>query len=450
VTGAAFDRRPEPESVGDLVAGSPYRGYLYSYPHKTSYRPLGRPVTLREAWSAEDRRALFLYLHVPFCEMRCGFCNLFTRARPRDEMVREYLAVLRRQAARAREAVSPAGFARLAVGGGTPTYLDAGGLEELFDVAEGVLGADLARIPISVETSPETAVADRLAVLRARGTDRVSIGVQSFVDAEVRAVGRAQSATEVDAALDRIRAAGFPVLNVDLMYGLPGQTEATWLESLERALRFAPEELYLYPLYVRPLTGLARRDRSWDDQRLELYRLGRDLLRGRGYEQISMRMFRAASAPEDGGPVYCCQEDGMLGLGAGARSYTDRLHYSTEYAVGGRGVLEILRAFLARADDDLDRIGYGVALDEDDRRRRYAILSLLQRDGLDLAAYRRRFAGDALEELPELSELERSGLARRDRQRLVLTEAGVERADAIGPWLHSRRVSELMARCELR
>src|SRR5207248_3751773 len=129
--------------------------------------------------------------------------------------------------------------------------------------------------------------------------DRISIGVQSFVEAEAAAAGRAQRTAEVEEALARIREAGFPRLNIDLIYGLPGQTVESWLGSLRAALRFAPEELYLYPLYVRPLTGLGRSSRSWDDQRLTCYREARALLLVCGYEQVSMRMFRARHGTAD-------------------------------------------------------------------------------------------------------------------------------------------------------
>src|SRR5262249_25709117 len=95
-----------------LIAGPAYEGYAYAYPHKTAYRPLRPPVPLADAWSGERRGALFLYLHVPFCEMRCGFCNLFTQARPKDGAAGAYLAALRRQAVRVRAALVDARFAR--------------------------------------------------------------------------------------------------------------------------------------------------------------------------------------------------------------------------------------------------------------------------------------------------------------------------------------------------
>src|SRR5687767_1380501 len=99
-----------------MLSGGPYQGYLYAYPHKTAYRPLRPRPALREVWADEPRDALFLYLHLPFCEMRCGFCNLFTRANPPAEQVGLYLRQLRRQAEVVREALGPARFVAGALG----------------------------------------------------------------------------------------------------------------------------------------------------------------------------------------------------------------------------------------------------------------------------------------------------------------------------------------------
>jgi oxygen-independent coproporphyrinogen-3 oxidase len=425
-----------------LDSGSPYVAYLYSYPHKTSYRALEPALDLGRLWSDADKRSLFLYLHIPFCEMRCGFCNLFTQSRPKEERVSRYLDALERQIHATRRWLGSASFSRFALGGGTPTYLEARDLERVFTLLARELGADVSRIPASVETSPETAEIERLEVLRRFGVSRVSIGVQSFDDREVKQLSRPQQSSRVDAALDRIRTLGFPTLNIDLMYGIPEQSTESWLDTIERALRFSPEELYLYPLYVRPLTGLGRRGAvSWDEQRLMHYRAGRALLLSRGYRQISMRMFRKESAPGEWGPIHRCQEDGMIGLGAGARSYTERVHYSTEYAVGARDVRDIIEAFNQRHDFELAH--WGFVLDDEDRRRRWIILSLLA-DGIDLDAYRVYFGTEALTDMPELAELWDRGLAEKTERCIRLTERGIERSDTIGPWLHSSKVEALM------
>ncbi|MFC5813703.1 STM4012 family radical SAM protein [Nonomuraea harbinensis] len=414
----------------------PYEGYVYAYPHKTAYRPLDPRPPLREVWAGERPGAL--YVHIPFCEMRCGFCNLFTRTGAPEELTGAYLDTLERQAAQVRDVLpEPPAFTTAAFGGGTPTYLTPGELTRLFDLTERAMGIDLAAIPLSVETSPATATPDRLAVLAERGTARISIGVQSFVDAEARAAVRPQKRAEVEAALDAIRAAGVPVLNIDLIYGIDGQTPASWLHSLETALAWRPEELYLYPLYVRPLTGLGKLSRAWDDQRLELYRIGRDRLLAEGYEQVSMRMFRLPGA--GAGPAYCCQTDGMVGLGCGARSYTSRLHYSFEYAVGARQVRAIIDDYVSRDDFGVANVGFVLSAAE--RGRRHLIQSLLQVEGLDRGFYRARFGTDVLDDFP----LDRFG------DRLVLepsvvrlTAEGLAYSDGIGPALFSPEVKALM------
>ena len=376
--------------------------------------------------------------------MRCGFCNLFTKSRPAPELVSEYLDTLARQAAQIRHDVGAASFARFAIGGGTPTYLDITALEVVLNLAEETLGADLSRIGGSVEVSPGTVDTEKLRLLHDRGIDRVSIGVESFNEAEAAAVFRPQKTSTVGRALEMIRDSGIPRLNLDLIYGLPGQTVASWLVSVRQALKVRPEEIFLYPLYVRPLTGLGRVGGEWDDIRQACYREARSLLIGEGYTQSSMRMFRASHTPGEVGPDYRCQEDGMIGLGCGARSYTSTLHYASEYAVGARGVSEILENYVRRPDSSFAVADFGFRLDLEERKRRHIIQSLLSSEGLELSSYTRRFETDVFEDLPELAELESLGLARLAEGFLRLNEEGIERSDVIGPWLYSTTVRELM------
>ncbi|MFE7123275.1 STM4012 family radical SAM protein [Streptomyces sp. NPDC057617] len=472
-------------STTGVTAPRPYESYVYAYPHKTAYRPLPDRPALRELWAGERKDALSLYLHIPFCEVRCGFCNLFTRIGAPDELTTRYLDALDRQATAVRDALTgpgqggaePVRFAAAAFGGGTPTFLDAGELDRLCDIAEKRMGADLRSVPLSVETSPATATADRLAVLADRGTTRLSIGVQSFVDAEARAAVRPQRRAEVEAALGRIRDARIPVLNIDLIYGIDGQTERTWRQSLDAALAWRPEELYLYPLYIRPLTGLDRLgaggDAAWDAQRLSLYRQGRDLLLAEGYEQVSMRMFSrpdslsgsradgtwansapANSASADRSPRtddYACQTDGMIGLGCGARSYTSGLHYSFDYAVDMRQIRTIIDTYTAT--EDFSRAEVGRRIDADEARRRHLLQSLLQAQGMDMADYRERFGTAPAEDFPaELDRFADLGWldTGADPGLLRLSPEGLAYSDALGPALFSPAVRAAMAEYEVK
>jgi coproporphyrinogen III oxidase-like Fe-S oxidoreductase len=433
-----------------LNLDSPYQGYLYAYPHKTAYRRLEPRPLLRDVWAVEPQNSLFGYVHLPFCEMRCGFCNLFTRANPPAEQVTAYLAQLRRQATAVRASLDPAAsFSRLAIGGGTPTYLTAPELESLFAILAEAFGAS--SVPLSVETSPATATPDRLAVLAAHATTRISIGVQSFLDSEAHAAGRPQRLAEVMGALQAIRDARIPVLNVDLIYGIDGQTAGTWQHSLDEALRWSPEELYLYPLYVRPLTGLGRRAHAradWDRQRLELYRQAVEVLTAAGYVRHSMRRFRRAGAPVPDGPDYCCQDDGMVGLGCGARSYTTDLHYSFDYAVAVPEVRAVIADFLSRPVDDFRYAEFGFHLDAVEQRRRWLLKSLLRAEGVDPAAYTARFGTRHTDDFPQLTDLVDRGWL--NASRTVLTGPGLDHSDAVGPWLVSGEVREAMGSYVLR
>ncbi|MGW3339036.1 STM4012 family radical SAM protein [Streptomyces sp. NPDC001009] len=441
-----------------VAAPAPYQSYVYAYPHKTAYRKLTDRPRLSELWAGEPKDALSLYLHIPFCEVRCGFCNLFTRIGAPDGLTGAYLDALERQAGAVREALGerePVRFATAAFGGGTPTFLTAAELTRLCDIAEHRMGADLRAVPLSVEASPATATADRLEVLAERGATRLSLGVQSFDDTEARAAVRPQRRADVEAALGRVRDAGIPVLNIDLIYGIDGQTEHTWLRSLDAALAWRPEELYLYPLYIRPLTGLGRRSRTtdpeWDEQRLRLYRAGRDHLLAHGYEQRSMRMFRRADAPAEGAEDYACQTDGMIGLGCGARSYTSALHYSFDYAVGMHEIRSIIDDYCARPAADFAHAEYGRRMTGDEARRRHLLQSLLQADGLAGDDYRARFggrtpAGDFPAELERFAG--RGWLEPGQDPVLRLSPEGLAHSDALGPELFSPAVRAAMAAYE--
>lgn len=427
----------------DLLARGPYQAYAYAYPHKTAYRDLPRERDLHEVWAQEQRDALFAYVHVPFCTYRCGFCNLFALGRPGATLVDRYVAQLLRQIRVVGELLGEHRCARFALGGGTPSYLAAAQLEQVFGAVTTHLTLDLQSVPAGIEVSPETATRERLQVCRQAGCDRVSMGVQSFADAELKALARPVQPRVVLEAIATIRALGFATLNLDFIYGIAGQSRTSLEDSLRTALSCAPEELYLYPLYVRPATGLGKvqsRTPAAADERLQLYRAARDLLLDAGYVQVSMRMFRSPRAPDAGGPAYCCQNDGMVGFGCGARSYTRNLHYSDHYAVARGGVSAILQQYVEAPEQSFARARHGFVLDAHEQRRRFVIQSLLVWPGLDEHAYTQRFGSPVLADLPQLHELLELGFAARTAGLLALTAEGMAHADTIGPWLASDAV----------
>ncbi|KAA2238414.1 coproporphyrinogen III oxidase family protein [Chitinophaga agrisoli] len=416
-----------------------FESYAYSYPHKHSYRRLA-PLSLKELWEPEKKDALFLYVHLPFCEMRCGFCNLFTMANPKEDMVNAYLQALEREAVALKQLVEPVGFGQMAVGGGTPTFLELPQLEKLFAIIRR-LGAQPENIPVSFEMSPQTITAAKAELLLAQGVSRVSIGIQSFLETEQKALGRPQKNKEAFAALDLLKQYPFGAVNVDLIYGAQGQTVDTWLYSVEEAIRYEVEEVFIYPLYIRPLTGITRSGVLPEDNRPALYQAAKNALITAGYEQVSMRMFRRGktNAPTT---LYSCQEDGMMGLGAGARSYTKAVHYSSEYAVARHNIKSIIDQYALKTTQDFGYADYGIVLSREEQQRRFIIKSILHSTGLDLTRYQALYGSLPADDYPQLQQLQEHGLAIQQDQLLTLTSAGIDYSDAIGPWLYSTGINE--------
>ena len=157
---------------------------------------------------------------------------------------------------------------------------------------------------------------------------------------------------------------------------------------MEKTIAYEPTEIFLYPLYTRPLTGLSKMQQTSTDNRLELYRVGRDFLKKNGYIQTSMRCFRKKNAPEIANN-YSTTTNGMIGLGAGARSYTSDLHYSTNYAVTRKATKAIIHAYSLK--ENFESIDYGFHLDKAEQINRFLIKSLIDGGRLNALSFSQLF-----------------------------------------------------------
>ncbi|MDR2471110.1 MAG: STM4012 family radical SAM protein [Treponema sp.] len=401
-----------------------YQAYMYSYPHKTAYRPL-EGIDLAGPLERSFRDVPpDLYIHIPFCGRKCGFCNLFSAAGADDESLSRYTAALCAQF----ERMGLAGkrFRNITVGGGTPLLLNPADLARLLPLAEGRRW---------VETSPAGASEEKLAILRNFRTERVSLGVQSLNGDELVRLGRSGDTAALHGALRRIRAAGFPRLNVDLIYGIPGQSVSSLEATLRGVLRYEPEEIFLYPLYIRRGTALYGQKPNGEIRGLYFY--GRDLLAAAGYAQRSMRQF-AKNPPEDSAG---CGLDDMIGLGCGARTYLGNLHFSRPYAADREEALRIIGAYTEDGGNPAPPGGslHGFILNEDEQRRRFIIKNLFHYRGLSINDYRNYFATDPREDFSLFAELREQGFVEEHPESaapdvfLRLTETGLSLSDMIGP-----------------
>ena len=414
---------------------SRYVSYMYSYPHKTAYRTLTPPVSLSPYLERLEGREASLYFHIPFCAHKCGYCNLFSQQCCDSERISLYLHTMRRQAEQLSVAAQGLKFTSFAVGGGTPLILDEGQLEELFCLAE-LFGVHPSRVFTSVETSPEYTQKSVLRQLRARGVERLSMGVQSFNETELKKLKRRPGLGTVVGALENIVEAGFPQFNLDLIYGIEGQTVESFMRSLNTALTYRPNELFIYPLYVRPGTRI--NVRSTDDIGYAIYKSARELLVGQGFVQTSMRRFVRRETTET---EFSCGDEVMLSCGAGGRSYLGNLHYATPYAVRQQAIADEIGHYIRTTD--FMTAANGFLLSTEEMQIRFIIKNLMYHRGVDLAEYEKRFGEkpdrNLFREFTDRGWIEETGRIVR------LTEEGMAYSDYIGQAFISPVVRKLMS-----
>ena len=414
---------------------SRYVSYMYSYPHKTAYRTLTPPVSLSPYLERLEGREASLYFHIPFCAHKCGYCNLFSQQCCDAERISLYLHTMRRQAEQLSVAAQGLKFTSFAVGGGTPLILDEGQLEELFCLAE-LFGVHPSRVFTSVETSPEYTQKSVLRQLRARGVERLSMGVQSFNETELKKLKRRPGLGTVVGALENIVEAGFPQFNLDLIYGIEGQTVESFMRSLNTALTYRPNELFIYPLYVRPGTRIDVR--STDDIGYAIYKSARELLVGQGFVQTSIRRFVRRETTET---EFSCGDEVMLSCGAGGRSYLGNLHYATPYAVRQQAIADEIDHYIRTTD--FMTAANGFLLSTEEMQIRFIIKNLMYHRGVDLAEYEKRFGEkpdrNLFREFTDRGWIEETGRIVR------LTEEGMAYSDYIGQAFISPVVRKLMS-----
>ena len=239
-------------------------------------------------------RSLGLYIHIPFCKAKCIYCDFYSLPRAEGQMD-AYVSALTAQLAAWRERTADCTVDTVYFGGGTPSYLGPDCLCRLLDaVFQSYRVAPGAEI--TLEANPDSAQdISALRQLHDAGFDRLSLGMQSADDAELRRIGRVHTYAQTVRAVENARAAGFDNLSLDLIYGLPEQTMTRWQANLDAALSLAPEHLSCYGLKVEEGTPLfAQRKRFTlpdDDAQADMYFYAVETLEQFGYHQYEISNF---------------------------------------------------------------------------------------------------------------------------------------------------------------
>lgn len=370
-----------------------------------------------------------LYLHVPFCAHRCHYCDFNTYA-GLDQLMPRYVAALRADlravAAAGPDAVAPPSsgrewpvFGSVFVGGGTPTMLDPADLAGILRLAREVLPV-AADAEVTVEANPESVTTHYLATLVEAGMTRLSMGAQSFASHVLAALGRRHGPERPLRALAAARAAGVRRVNLDLIYGTPGETDADWNASLCAVMEAGVEHVSAYALTVEPATEYASRIRAGlaaaPDEDVQAERMA---VTDRALSAAGLRRYEISSWARPGQEcrhnlTYWRGGD-WLGVGAGAHGHwRGRRWWSLRSPARYADAALSGRSTTAGAE----------VLDEPTRRAERLMLGLRLAEGVDLAAVAPLDEG-------QLGALARAGLVRVEATRLHLTDAGWPLANAV-------------------
>ena len=279
------------------------------------------------------KRPLELYLHIPFCVRKCEYCDFLSG--PASDLVRSGYVEQLRQEILCQSAYYQ-GYEAVTVflGGGTPSLLKEGEIAALMDTVHRCFSVS-PEAEITIEANPGTVTLEKLQTYRACGINRISIGLQSADDRELKALGRIHTYGDFLKTYQRVRQAGFANVNVDLMSALPGQTMASWKNTMKKTAMLKPEHISAYSLILEEGTPFYEKYQDHpealpgEDEEREMYYAAKAFLKEQGYERYEISNYARRG--------YACRHNvgywtgrEYLGLGLGASSYIQGCRFRNE------------------------------------------------------------------------------------------------------------------------
>ena len=369
-----------------------------------------------------------LYIHIPFCVKKCEYCDFVSGAY--DEKVRRtYSDALIREIGMYAPAFSDASFSTIYIGGGTPSWLEADCMDAILDALQKHFNIE-AEAEFTMECNPGTVSADFLHMIKGHGVCRLSIGLQSTDDAELKRLGRIHDFNRFLHTYELARNAGFYDINVDIMTGIPGQNKRTLTRTLSDVIRLKPEHISCYsliieegtPFYEKYAEDLERQRRGeitrylpTDDEEYELYALARQLLFEARYEQYEISNFARAG-------YECVHNIGYwrrvpyLGLGLSAASFYGEHRYTNTTDI---------YEYMEMTASDKKPLASDIAISRQDAMAEFMYLGLRMTEGISRADFAAAFDMDIEARYGSLiRDLIARGMLISSEGRIALTPTG--------------------------
>jgi oxygen-independent coproporphyrinogen III oxidase len=373
-----------------------------------------------------------LYLHIPFCEHKCIYCDFYSLVPSKSESGHRSLQVqflsalkteieLRAADPRFRESYETVFF-----GGGTPSLLHPSEIEEILHLLSSRFSIRK-DAEITLETNPGTVDQKKLRAFRSAGINRISMGIQSFHDQDLKFLTRIHTASEAKQCVRDCQTAGFENISFDLIFSLPNQTLTQWKSNLEQAVDLQPAHISCYSLIIEPETPLFHMVQSNqvvpinDDLDAELYECTIDFLASHGYDQYEISNFAK--------PDFQClhnlnywNHSHYLGFGPSAHSFLGSERWAN---------ISDVSDYIKQLRDGTLPIAENEHLTQSQLMEETIFLGLRSK-GIDMEQFRHRFSRDLFTEYAlKITELIRQGYARMDGNQLRLTSKGYVLCDEI-------------------
>ena len=352
-----------------------------------------------------------LYIHIPFCKQKCKYCD-FASFAGQEKRMEAYLQALYEEAS-----LSPvAQFETLYVGGGTPSLLSAPQIEKLVHIIGEFFGPIQNFQESTFEANPESLTEEKLAVLKRAGFNRLSMGLQSFNDDELKTLGRVHTAAQFLEAYEKALRAGFTNINVDLIAGLPGQTLEPFLNSLERLLSLHPCHISVYGLQIEEGTPFFEQGIVCDQLLMrQMLEHTHDILTARGYHHYEISNY-AKPGFEARHNTHYWQNGEYVGLGSAAASYVDGVRYQNTPDI---------KEYITRMRNGQSPVVFHEKLRGKEKEGENLLLGLRQLDGVRVTPVQQEMFG------AEIEKHLQSGLLVQDGKKVKLSKEGLYLANEV-------------------
>lgn len=367
-----------------------------------------------------------LYIHVPFCSSKCSYCDFNSYAGKLD-LADEYFDSMKKEIGLYRDEMKFNMVDSIFIGGGTPSCVESKYICDILSCCKSNYNISK-YCEISIETNPGTLDMEKLSAYKECGINRISIGLQAFQSELLRYLGRQHTAEDFISCVEMIKKAGFTNINVDVIFGIPGQTMADWIETLKILVDLGITHISAYSLKVEEDTKFGNMLKNGkliqmdDELDREMYHYAIEYLKQNGFDQYELSNFAKEGYECKHNLTYWkCVE--YLGLGAGAHSFLQDIRFSNEYSI--EGYIDYLKKGEKPVEERYPVEFY-------DKISEFMFLGLRLTKGVNNTEFKEMFAQDMFKKYSEsFDELKKNQLIEIEGENVRLTKLGLDLANQV-------------------